>query len=309
MDFVRLILLFGICVTGFATIECAQYSNEAGTCYFYTSYLRCDITNDDNLSIKALLSNSSSQYSTFYVIYIYKEYVSSEYGNLLIDIELPTNIQHLYIYNLQDQDHIRLTTSSQNTGLTKIYTYSYIELESNDFFTYFTGLQDVRMSYVLSREPPSFANLYSLTYLRIYPVGPVTHALDEGIVSGLTNLVYLNLYKSYFNGINKGAFRNLNKLTYLTLAYSEIVYIEDGVFTDVPNLVILYLYNNKVQIVSDNVFEGLTDLTELSLDENPGFPLNALIQTKSVILLHLRSNGYQTLDPYVFQQMDSLETL
>ena len=69
----------------------------------------------------------------------------------------------------QDQDHIRLTTSSQNTGLTRIYTYynTYIELESNDFFTHFTGLRTIDMNYVLSREPPSFTNLVSLTYLEM----------------------------------------------------------------------------------------------------------------------------------------------
>ena len=250
-----------------------------------------------------------SNNSSFAGIYVYKYYVSNEYGNLLIDIELPTNIQYLYIYNSQDQDHIRLTTFSQNTALTRIDTSSYIELESNDFFTHFTGLQNIGMNYVLSREPPSFTNLYNLTYLRVAQVGPVTHALDEGIVSGLTNLVSLSLYTSYFNGINEGAFRNLSKLTYLHLAYNEIAYIEDGAFTDLSSLKLLYLYDNGIQIVSDNVFEGLTDLTYLYLNNNPEFPLNALIKAKSVIYLFLQYNGYSTLEPYVFQQMESLEYL
>ena len=69
-----------------------------------------------------------------------------------------------------------------------IPTDIYIELESNDFFTYFTGLQS-NYIWVMSssREPPSFTNLVSLTYLRLNLVGPVSHALDDGIVSGLTN--------------------------------------------------------------------------------------------------------------------------
>ena len=38
-------------------------------------------------------------------------------------------------------------------------------------------------------------------------------------------------------------------------------------------------------------------------------PLNALIQAKSVIVLYLRYNGYHTLDPNVFQHMESLKYL
>ena len=306
MSLVRLILLLGIFVIGFVTIECVDCSNEAGNCYIYASDLDCYITNNDTQSIKALLRDCSSNSSSLIHLDIYKNYVSNEYGNLLIVVEFPTNIQSLSIYNTRDEDHIRLATFSQNTGLTGIYTFSYIELESNNFFTHFSGLKYIDFQYVLSREPPSFTNLLSLTYLRVNPVGPVTHALDEGIVSGLTNLVYLYIYNSYFNGITEGAFRNLNKLKYLYLWNNELAYIEDGALRDLYSLNRLSLYDNYIQIVSDNVFEGLTDLTYLYLDNNPGFPLTAIIQAKSVVSLVIRYNGYHTLEPYVFQQMNSL---
>ena len=198
MTFVRLILLLGICVTGFVTIECVDCSNEAGYCNFDTDHLFCYINTNDTQSIKALLRDCSSNSSSFARIFVFKNYVSSEYGNLLIDIELPTNIETLLIYNNEDKDHIRLTTFSQHTGLTWIRTEFYIELESNDF-THFTGLQRIEISHVRSREPPSFTNLNSLTYLNMDLVGPVTQALDEGIVSGLTNLVTLYLSNSYFS--------------------------------------------------------------------------------------------------------------
>ena len=308
MSLVRLILLLGICVTGYVTIECADCGNEAGYCNFYTSYLSCNITANDTQSIKALLRYCSSN-SALVSLKVYKNYISNEYGNLLIDIELPTNIQSLEIYNSQDQDHIRLTTSSHNTGLTRINTSSYIELELKNFFTHFTALQRIDLRYVLSREPPPFTNLLSLTYLEVYLVGQVTHSLDEGMVSGLTNLVYLGLYNSYFNGITEGAFRNLNMLTILDLMYNKLVYIEDGALRDLSSLKGLFLNHNNIQIISNNVFESLTDLTRLYLSNNPGFPLTALIQAKSVIELSLRYNGYHTLEPYVFQQMNSLRFL
>ena len=310
MSLVRLILLLGICVTGFVTIECVDCSNEAGYCNFHTDYLDCYITNNDTQSIKALLRDCSSNSSTLVRINVYKDYVSNEYGNLLIDIELLTNIHSLYIYNSQDEDHIRLTTFSQNTGLTRIFTYfSYIELESNNFFSHFTALQNIQFRYVISREPPSFTNLLSLTFLSISLVGPVTHALDEGIVSGLTNLVLLYMHYSYFNGITEGAFRNLNKLRRLYLSSIKLAYIEDGALRHLSNLKHLSLYDANIQIVSDNVFEGLTDLIFLDLRYNPGFPITALIQTKSVNSLSLDYNGYHTLDSYVFQQMNSLTYL
>ena len=108
MSLVRLILLLGICVTGFVTIECVDCSNEAGYCSFYGHYLKCYITTNDTQSIKALLRDCSSNSSSFASIHVHKNYVSNEYGNLLIDIELPTNIQYLDIFNSQDQDHILL---------------------------------------------------------------------------------------------------------------------------------------------------------------------------------------------------------
>ena len=101
----------------------------------------------------------------------------------------------------------------------------------------------------------------------------------------------------------------MNKLTYLYLTNSELAYIEDGALRDLSSLKQLHLDGNKLQFVSDNVFEGLTDLTLLYLNDNPEFPLTALIQAKSVIELYLSQNGYHTLEPYVFQQMDSLRYL
>ena len=309
MTLVRLILLLGICVTGFVAIESVDCNNGAGYCNFYSYYLRCYITNNDTELIKVLLRVCSSRRSSFINTQVYKYYVSNEYSNLLIDIELPSNIKYLYISNSKDQDHIRLTTFTDNTALTRIYISSYIELESNDFFNHFTGLQTIEFSYVLSREPPSFTNLYSLTYLRMHLVGPVTHTFDGTMLEGTSNMVVINLANSYFNGITKGAFHNLNKLTNLDFGNNQLNYIEDDALTELSSLERLDLYNNEIQTVSENIFQGLTDLTYLRLDYIPGFLINALIHTRSLYNLLLRYNGYHTLDPYVFQQMDSLRYL
>ena len=98
MAFVGLILLLGICLTGFVTIECQDCTNEAGYCDYSTSYLHCYINNSDTQSIKVLLTNCASYSSSLSQMYVHKNYVSNEYANLLVDVEFPSNIQSLYIH-------------------------------------------------------------------------------------------------------------------------------------------------------------------------------------------------------------------
>ncbi|KAI6647641.1 hypothetical protein LOD99_8715 [Oopsacas minuta] len=288
-------------------------SNEAGYCNNGTDNLNCYISNNQTQYIKSLLSFCSGQNTGYVSIAVIKNYVSTVYENLIIDIELASNIQYLSISNYiyKDQDTIRLTTSSQNTGLTRIYVNSnyHMQLESKNFFNYFTGLKDIFVGYCISKETPSFTNLQYLTYLSVGIVGSSTRIFDNTIVRGLSNLIYLSFYNSDFNGINKGSLDGLNSLTHLSFRNNKLSIIEDGTFSELSSLLGLHLSNNGLRITSNNVFESLTKLTKLSLDENPGFPIEALIHTKSLRSLNLQYNDYHTLDPYVLQQMKSLSTI
>ena len=87
-------------------------SNGAGYCTFYSYFLLCYISNNETQLINSLISNCSNQ-TNFDLIHVYKDYVSTTYGNLIIDIELPSNIEQLFMSNSRDQDHFRLTTSSK----------------------------------------------------------------------------------------------------------------------------------------------------------------------------------------------------
>ncbi|KAI6647891.1 Fibrillin-2-like [Oopsacas minuta] len=315
----------------YGVVEAVDCSNGAGYCNYGSSYLQCYITNNETQVIKSLLSYCSGQSTVFSTIYVYKNYVSTVYGNLIIDIELASNIQYLRIYNYEDRDNIRLTTSSQNTGLTRISVSSsyHIQLEAKNFFNYFTGLKYIYLGYCISKETPSFTNLQYLSSLSVRIVGASTRTFDNTIVRELSNLVYLNFYNSDFSSITKGALDGLNSLTYLSFANNKLSIIEDGTFNELSSLLSLYLQNNKlgiiedgtfnelssllqlylqnngIKIISNNVFEGLTELTYLNLDENPGFPIEALINTRSLRYVLLQYNEYHTLDPYVFQQMKS----
>ena len=304
-------LLFGLIVCLWCCVEVESVtvfcSNGAGSCYnsSITSYIQCYIYNSDTQLIKELIRDCSNRNTDYNRIYVYKNYVSNVYGNVLIDIELPSNIRSLTIYNHKDQDRICITTSNINTALTRIQLVHHTELEIKDL-KYFTHLQELYIMQLVSRELPSFKKLESLTYLHVSLKSPISHTLDDTFVSGLTNLFYLILDSSPLNGITKGAFRNLTQLYYLEMISNKITYIEDGVFTDCTNLRILYLDNNGLNNISNNAFEGLSNLQYLSNYQNPGFPISVLLQTRNLITVDLRYNEYQTLDPYVFQQMKSL---
>ena len=301
-------LLFGliVCLCCCVEVELLFCSNGAGNCYNYTSSIGCRIYNSDTQLVKELLRDCSNRSTDFTRLTVYRFFA---YGNLIINIELPSHIRLLLINNYNDNYIISMTTTTVNTALTSIILYQRIEISSNDFFDHFTGLKHVYIRYISSKEPPSFKKLQSLTSLSIGLVGSETHTFDETIVSGLSNLVYLSFYSSYFNRITKGAFRNLNRLTGLYFGNNKITYIEDGAFTDCTNLRRLYLDNNGLSNISNNVFEGLSKLTDLRVTQNPGFPVSVLSQTRNLVQIHLNYNEYQTLDPYVFQQMKRLTYL
>ena len=125
MIVLRLILLLGICVRATIESQDCTNTNAASYCYSSTSFIRCYINSNDTQSIKELIYYCASSSVSLHTISVYKNYVSNEDRNLLVDIELPSNILTLRIYNREDDDHNRLTTSNQNAGLTRIYISSY----------------------------------------------------------------------------------------------------------------------------------------------------------------------------------------
>ena len=162
------------------------------------------------------------------------------------------------------------------------------------------------MNYINSIEFPSFTSLQYLTYLkaRIQMASP--QALDSTMLSGLTNLIVLDLSYSNFNGINIGTFDSLIQLTSLIINHNEIRYIEDGALSQLPDLKQLHLNSNGIETVSNNVFKSLT---ELDLSKNPEFPIETLLHTRYLQRLDIQSNEYTTLDPFVFQQTKELRYL
>ncbi|KAI6661312.1 Fibrillin-3 isoform X2 [Oopsacas minuta] len=300
-------------------VDSVDCSNEAGYCtyhiYNYNIFrIKCYINNDEMQLIKLLLKNCSSIDAEYTNLYVYKNYESITYGNLIIDLELASNINALYIYNIRDKDQFRLTTSSQNGGLTRLECHYTVQLESSDFFDYFTGLRRIETfetSLMISVEVPSFTNLQSLYFLkaRLVGLGLVTHTFDNKIISGLSNLRVVDLSYSYFNSITERAFDNVTKLTFLSFHFNKISIVAEGAFSQLTRLRSLTLSYNGIKTVSKNIFNASTGLTFLKLGGNPGFPIQSLLNTRSLVSLHLQNNKYRTLDPYIFQLMKSLTIL
>ena len=234
-----------ICLSSLVRVQADKCRKEGGFCRNYGSYIHCYIEANDTQGITNLIRECSRGTET--TLYLHKYYVSDAFGNLIIDIELPSNIHTLYLGNDRDHDYFRLTTSTLNTGLTRIQTFAHVKLESYNFFNYFRGLKYVYMNYINSIELPSFTSLQYLTYLkaRIQMASP--QALDSTMLSGLTNLIVLDLSYSNFNGINTGNFDSLIQPTNLNLNYNEIRYIEDGALSQLSNLKQLHLLGNGIK--------------------------------------------------------------
>ena len=298
-----LIILLEFLYLGIA-IDCY---NGAGSCT-YSSYLSCDIVNNKTEQIKSLLNQCSGLHSRFTTLYVYKQYPSNETENLVIDIDLPTNLKELYLRNNVDGDYFALETTAQNTALTYFRT-SKVFLESEDFFNNFVGLKYLYLQNLKTEKLPSFTNLQNLTYLtaQIQILG--TAILDHTIVNGLRNLVYLSLLGSNFVKISENAFQHLSMLTLLDLGYNKISEIESNTFSSLTKLERLYLDYNHISSISIDIFKGLSRLSFLHLDRNLNFPLGTLLETRNLVTLYIRNNNYSTLEPFIFQQLKQLRYL
>ena len=91
---------------------------------------------------------------------------------------------------------ICITTTTENTALRTIFSSgTIIELEIPNFFTYFKDIRYITIESLTSvGDVPTFFKLVNVGLK-----GPKTHVFDENIVSGLTNLRYLDFSESYFN--------------------------------------------------------------------------------------------------------------
>ena len=310
------LLLFAIYLTFCVNQNYSDYSNEAGFCYnynlynYYRNYIRCHITNNDTQSIKMLLSNGSQGSTSRNHLQVYKRYHSDK-GYLTLDFNISSNIRVLQLYLSYSPNHeqIILRTSSINTNIQYMDCDLRVHLESENFFNQFIGLTKIKFSDVVSTPLPSFIELEKLRYLTARLIFKGNQVLDSSFISGLTNLRYLDLRYSNFESIMEGAFENKDSLSYLNLNHNKISSIQDGALRGLTYLRNLYLEGNGLRDVSNNVFRDLNQVTYLNLNENPEFPLSAIIKLQNLRYLYINFNNYHTIEPYVFQQMNRLTTI
>ena len=226
-----------------------------------------------------------------------------------MDIDLPPNCRVLFFINYSDNDYFRLNVTKENTNLQYIGSNEPVDIEPKTFFNYFRHLTGISFNSFVSKEIPSFKRLSDLKSLILRKLPIEEQSIGNSVFSGLTNLEYLQFTSSNFNGITDGGFEALKKLTHLNLNNNKISQIQNGTLDGLSKLKELRLEGNGLSSVSENAFTELIQLTFLSLDMNPGFPLESLLPIGNLQDLSIRHNGYVTLDPFVFQQMKKLRNL
>ena len=98
----RIFVIFALYLTLLVEQNFSDYSNEAGKCVNYSSYISCRIYNNDTQAIKDLLMEGSQ--GNQYHLRVYKRY-SLDKGYLTLDIEIPPNIRTLYLYLSYGYNH------------------------------------------------------------------------------------------------------------------------------------------------------------------------------------------------------------
>ena len=209
------LFLFAIFLIFWIDQNYSDYSNEAGYCNNYNSYIRCYITNIDTQLIKTLLSTGSQ---SEYRLYVYKSY-SSDNSYLTLDFNISSNIRYLKLYlsYLPNHEQIILKTSIINTKIEHMSCNLRVYLESRNFFNQFVGLTSIPFSDVVSTPLPSFWDLENLVYLIARLKFKGKQVLDNSLFSDLTNLRRLNLRYSSIESIMEGTFDNMDSLYYLSI--------------------------------------------------------------------------------------------
>ncbi|XP_060921017.1 transforming growth factor beta activator LRRC33 [Labrus mixtus] len=143
---------------------------------------------------------------------------------------------------------------------------------------------------------------------------------DEGSLSALSNLTYLNLSLNALTLLPSGFFWSLSSLRSVDLSFNNIHVClgqeadnsTDSLsacvdWTDVGSLCQLYLKGCNLQRIPASAFSGLS-LTHLDLSDNPGLIVDESLESVSRTLQHLGLGNTQTQD-LDFSHFQSLKFL
>ncbi|XP_035510661.1 transforming growth factor beta activator LRRC33 [Morone saxatilis] len=143
---------------------------------------------------------------------------------------------------------------------------------------------------------------------------------DEGTLTALSNLTYLNLSLNDFNWLPSGLFPSLPSLRSVDLSYNnvDICHTEEAVtgsdamsacvdWKNIVSLRQLHLKGCNIKRIPSLAFAGLF-LTHLELSDNPGLILQESVQSLSRTLQHL-GLGNTHIQDFDFTHFQSLKSL
>lgn len=143
--------------------------------------------------------------------------------------------------------------------------------------------------------PIHFNSSHNLIELEIYD--GYINGIEDKTFYLLNNLQILNLTNNHLRMISKDAFLGLNRLTKLDLSHNNIQSI-DEVFYSVDKLQTLYINSNSLTAIPSKAFQALTQLRYLQLDRNEfqsliGNPFQGL--SVSLKMLYMRGCGLNSM--------------
>jgi hypothetical protein len=129
-------------------------------------------------------------------------------------------------------------------------------------------------------------------------------------LSGLQNLVELDLSWNEIESLDEDTFQGLENLRQLSLVGNNFVSLPDNIFSKLKNLVVLNLGYNRLLKLPKSL-TNLTELTFLFLEYNPLSPLNEDAFSGLSLLEHLSiwQNGLRTLPVNIFSGLSKLRSL
>ena len=300
--FSRLLIALLVCGCYISAVEiCIENSHIQ--CFDYVHTVQCYVKSMNGTAVSEGIFTCSHRPTLFI-------YVSSG-PSIQLDLRISNSVDVHFSSNLPaETSTVVLRASSISSSVTSILHSNVIFdfTGSTNFTEYFPNLLTVNFKNPIYSQLPSFSENTKLTSITVtgalLPTG-VDYSISIGFISGLTQLRGFEWTDSSVTSIIPGAFSNLPQLTSLKLSNNNINHLRQFTFQgdNLPTLYYLWLIGNNISQVDEPAFDSLS-LNTLFLDSNPFFPLESLVNIRSLQYLTLADNGYTYLSPELFYNLD-----
>ncbi len=174
-----------------------------------------------------------------------------------------------------------------------------------------SGLQISQLTFqnvnLIQVEDGAFSSLgNNLLSLTIENAG--LDSIPNGMFSGLSRLIVLNITAGTLTRLQDGDFRGLGSVKDLILDGNSISNIPARAFLGLEQLISLKIYNNEIRTIDADALEGLLELASLTLNGNPlaTLPGSLFSHTRKLAQLSISDSGLSELPGSLFTSTPNL---